>query len=1038
MLNIYKSSAGSGKTYTLVREYLRIAFERTDKYRSILAITFTNKAAAEMKSRILEALEGIATSAEKYRALTQDLAQATNRSEAELQTKASAILSHMLHNYSDISVSTIDSFVHKIVRSFAYDLQLSMSFNIEMDSNKLLKEAVELLFERLDEDDKQMTQAVIDFADGKMEEGKGWNVDTELQNLGHQLFVDSAMPYIQQLESVDLERMNQVKNSLNAQRKGFEQKIFSIGDRVFQKTIEAGYSAADFFQANRGAFGFFQKYAEEIFPPDVRGNSYVKKCLIDDEWGKKSSVDEHIKSEMKLGYAQIVELWDTEGKDYYLCDLLLRNFYAFLLLTDIQKLVEEIKKKKDVLHIGDFQHKVFEIVKEQDAPIIYERIGERYDSILIDEFQDTSVIQWRNLLPLIENSQFKSEDSLIVGDGKQAIYRFRGGEVEQFADLPKVYGSHENELLKQREVAINNYGAKVHVLEKNYRSRKEIIDFNNHLYKTILELPELKHKAIYEDYFQSQGNEKSGGYVRVEFLENEDDVRCERVGEIIEEVMAKGYKWKDVAVLCRTNKHASVIASYLVSKSIRVLSPESLLIDQSPKVQLLLAAFSYLSQKENIIARAEILSYIKLLHGTAVRLEQVDYNIEYHAFDKHISSFLTVPFLSDNFSVGRLTDLVHELVHCLAIDDDDPFVQFFLDEVLLYSSRYGNTIRDFLQWWKGVKFKKSIIYPESMDAVNIMTIHKSKGLQFPVVILADAIEKTQLMHDFFWVPLSKPYVPQLPIGLLPCNKLMLETEFASIYEKEEDQSFLDLLNLLYVGTTRAEDALYILSEELKDVPKENKSVTALLVAALQAMDNVWEGFDGYSFGQLPDHFLAAKSEAPKLTTYARQKVEVSGSKFSAIKVKVQADLLWSDATTGKIDAGNLLHELLRQVKHIGDEEAVIRKLKTDAWLSVEQTDEISRQLKSIIYHPELNSYFQPDITVFNERSLIRHDSKTRIPDRVIVKNDRAVILDYKTGKEKDSYRQQVNEYAQWLSEAGFVVEKKLIYYTAINKLEEVI
>jgi len=1036
MLNIYKSSAGSGKTYTLVCEYLRIAFERTDKYRNILAITFTNKAAAEMKNRILEALEGIATEMDKYQSLTKDLAQATNKSEATLRAEASAILSHILHNYSDISVSTIDSFVHKIVRSFAYDLHLSMSFNIEMDSSKLLQEAVELLFERLDEEDKQITQAVIDYADDKMQDGKGWNVEDGLKKLGRQLFVDSAIPYIQQLQSVDLEKMNQVKQSLNAQRARFEQKVSDIGQQILSKIVNAGYTADDFYYKNTGPFGFFQKYAEGKFPKDLRGNSYVIKCLVNDDWGKKSTVDEGTKSEMKLGYQQLVTLWDTEGKDYYLCDLLMRNFYAFLLLTDIQKLVEEIKKKEDVLYIGDFQHKVFEIVSEQDAPIIYERIGERYDSILIDEFQDTSVVQWRNLLPLVENSQFKSEDSLIVGDGKQAIYRFRGGEVEQFAELPKVYGSHENVLLKQREVAINNYGAKLHVLGNNYRSRKEIIDFNNHLYKTMLELPELKHKAIYDDYYQSQGKEKSGGYVRVEFWENEDDVRCERVEEIIQEVMAKGYRWKDVAVLCRTNNHASVIASYLVSKSVRVLSPESLLIDQSPKVQLLLALFNYLTQRENIIARAEMMSYIKLLLKAEVHLEQIDYQSTYLVFDELVSSFLEVPFVSDSFSVGRLTDLVHELVHCFAIDDDDPFVQFFLDEVLLYSSRYGNTLRDFLNWWQSVKFKKSIIYPESMDAVNVMTIHKSKGLQFPVVILADAIEKKKLMHDYFWVPLAKPFLPQLPIGLLPCNKLVLETEFASLYEKEEDQSFLDLLNLLYVGTTRAEDAMYILSEELKELPKENNSVTALLVAALQARGD-WDGFDCYSFGQLPAK-TCAKEEETKLSTYTRERVDVSGSKSSAIKVKVRADLLWSDSVVGKIDAGNLLHELIGQVKYAGDEEVVLRKLKADAWLGPEDTAALATQLKAIIYHPDLAEHYLPAVKVFNERSLLKKDCKTRVPDRVVVKDNNAVIIDYKTGKEKDSYRQQLNDYAAWLEEVGFSVTKKIIYYTATNKLEEVI
>ncbi len=1039
MLRIYKASAGSGKTYTLVKEYLRLALKSPLQFRHILAITFTNKAAAEMKTRIIEALEGLSKSESKYQSLNKELCELTGKTENELKNDAAIILRNMLHNYADISVCTIDSFVHRIVRSFAYDLHLPMNFEIEMDSNELLNEAIQLLLDRLNETDQQVTQAVVEFAESKIEDGKSWNVEKEISKLGKQLFIDEAQPKIQQLSFVSFDELREARISLYAFKTSFEQKIFDEGKKAFDFIVTNGLTAKDFHYGTSGLFGFFNKYADGNFPNDVLGNSYVRATINDDKWSKTSAITEPQKAQLHVHYNNIAQLWSKQGKDYFLADLLLKNFYSFILLTDLKKLMDEVKTENNILHISDFQHKVFEIVKEQDAPIIYERIGDRYDNILIDEFQDTSVIQWRNLLPLIENSQFKSEDSLVVGDGKQAIYRFRGGEVEQFTVLPKVYGSDGDEILKGREIAINNYGAGVITLENNFRSRKEIVDFNNSLYKELLELPELKNKNIYTDYFQKQGRKDDGGFVSIEFLKEDEeadlslnDVRAFRVEEIVHDVLKRGYNYKDVAVLTRSNVNASFIASYLVSKGIKVVSPESFLIHHSPKVHLLIAVLSYLNRKDNHIARAEILHFTFLLLNKELHLETIDLKTSALEFEEYVRKQTGLDFNSTDLVTGRLSDLLHQLIQIFQLGNDDPFVQFFLDEVLLFASRYGNSIDDFLNWWGKVKDKKSIIYPESMDAVRIMTIHKSKGLEFPIVILADASETQKRGEDLFWIDVQKSWLPQLHIGLLPNTKNVLETEFAPLHEKEEEKTFLDLLNLLYVATTRAEDALYILSKEEKKEPPSNNSVTALLISFLRRI-GLWDGFRNYNFGDEEFVKIFKSGSHASLASFVKEKTTAKNLLASNIKIRMRVDLLWNDKSKEKIDEGNLLHEALKRIQKAGDEKTVLRALLAEGVIEETDVPNLSEQLKAILQHPDLKKYFDGTATVLNERQLLKKNEKIRIPDRVILFEDGATVLDYKTGNERAEYQQQLRDYAQWLEEAGIKVKEKILFYTQTQK-----
>ena len=906
MLRIYKSSAGSGKTYTLVKEFLRIALKSPDKFKHILAITFTNKAANEMKERIISTLEQIKSDDAGVQKLITELAGETELPQATVIDKAGRILRNILHNYADISVSTIDSFVHRVIRAFTYDLHLPMNFEVEMDREKILTETIELLMDRLSEEDDNVTNAIVEFAESNIEEGRSWNLEYSLIQLGKELFNEDAYTHLEKLGAFDIKEARKVRESLHKYATVFEQQVFDEGKKAMGLIANNGLTAESFFQTSKGIFGYFLKFANGEFPKDSDGNSYVKRSIFEDKWtgGKAAKEDvitiQGIKEQLVQSYNNIQAHYSNYGGDYVLAKLLLRNFYSFILLADIQKLMDEYKKENNLLHISEFQEKVNAIVKEQDAPIIYERIGDWYDSILIDEHQDTSVLQWQNLLPLVENAQFKDEDSLVVGDGKQAIYRFRNGKVEQFAMLPRIFNSESDARLREREVAINNYGTDTKNLAFNYRSRKEVVDFNNSLYDTLSGFSELKNKSIYEGQAQQQGRKADGGYISIEFLEDDgesllDDNRCLRVEQIVSEARAKGYQLKDIAVLTRSNRNGSLIASYLIDKGIPVISSESLLINNSPKVKLILSVLGYFDRREDHIARAEIAYYIHLLLlEKEFRFELFDFKCVESIFEEQISALLGKEFRAYNFLTYQLVDLLHELMVFFGLRDDDPFLQFFLDEAMVFASRHRSNIREFLEWWDEVKYNRSIIYPETLDAVKIMTLHKSKGLQFPVVIMADADWPQKNAKRNFWVDIDKPWLKDFHVGILPVVRDVLQTEYAPLFEEEDASAFLDMLNLLYVGTTRPEDMLYILSTQVKRIPDKNNSITALLINFLSAK-NLWDGFKNYEFGDVNTVRLKKASAGHERGIY---KSEREGSVLKGVRqitIKRNSKLLWNTA-----------------------------------------------------------------------------------------------------------------------------------------------
>jgi ATP-dependent exoDNAse (exonuclease V) beta subunit len=1034
MLHIYKASAGSGKTYTLVREYLSIALKEPRKFRHVLAITFTNKAANEMKERIISSLQLLKSGSAKSLQLKAELAASVGLTEQEIQERAATVLADILHNYSDFNVSTIDSFVHRVIRSFTYDLNLPMSFEVEMDSDKLLAETVEILMDNLNKADNALTTAVVEYVEQNMADGKSWNIEHNLHALGKELFDEDAIPYVKLLSDIDLEAMKKSRATIAGFVFSFEEKLYKICKSAIQQIAAAGLSEGDFPYGGSGIYGYFEDYSNSTFPNEPRGNTRVVAAIENDKWytakaatSIKNSID-GIKENLKRHYRSIASEFDASGSDYFLAKMILKNYYAFMLLADMQRIMNQYKKENNIVHISEFQRRVHEIVSEQDAPVIYERIGEWFDSIMIDEQQDTSILQWRNLLPLIENSQFKNEDSLVVGDGKQAIYRFRNGKVEQFVALPAVYGSETNMRLKEREVAINNYGVDLNVLEYNYRSRKAVVEFNNDFYETLRNVPELKNKSIYTDQSQLQGRKVDGGYVSIDFLKDDDDDatlddrRRESVLQIITDAQKHGYGYRDVAVLTHNNIHASSIASFLISVGINVVSSESLLINNAQTVKLVVSVLKYLDNSANEISRSEIVYFIHvLLLKKPFKFEQFDYKTSVHDFDLQLSKLIGKEFVSANYTSLGLVELVRKISSVFSLNEDDASLQFFTDEVMAYTIHNRSNIREFLEWWNEVKHKKSVIYPDSLDAVRVMTIHKSKGLQFPIVIMADADWQVKVRKRF-WLNVDKPWMNGLPLAIVSASKEILKTDFAELYHEEEASTFLDVLNLVYVATTRAEDKLYILSTELKNPPAANNSVTALLYSYLNGK-GLWQGFKTYELGDAET--LKVKTQKNQAKEYLTQ---VAHHSLRTVSLRKNQRLLWRKELRQKIDWGNLLHNTLKQVRYVGDEIKVLRQLQLRGEIDNGTSLKLQKAILEIINHQQLRDYFSESVTVLNERMLIA-DNEIKIPDRVVVDGTIAILIDYKTGGKNPDHIVQISEYADTIKKFGFETVRKLLVYT---------
>lgn len=1055
---VYKSSAGSGKTFTLVKQYLHIVLLNPYKFRNVLAITFTNKAANEMKERIIGSLREIIdfslfpdTVSVKY--MLPDLKNTTGLSTDQLADNAKKTLQLILHNYSEFAVSTIDSFVHKVIRSFAFDLHLPLNFEVEINTDDLIVKIVDLLISRVGSDEL-LTKTLINFTEAKAEDDKSWNIEQDLIDTSKLILNEDGQKQIEKIKHLDLNNFGKINNRINKGILKFENTISGFAKKANELILSKGLSHIPFYYGNKGISSYFERLSEKKFV-GIHPNTYVVKTIEEDKWysGKssipeQSAIDE-IKTDLIAYFSQIQDYIQKNYANYIIFVEIRKNIYPLAVLNEIEKTIEEYKSENDLVLISEFNKRISEVVLNEPVPFIYERIGEKYKHFLVDEFQDTSILQWQNLLPLIDNSLAEGNFNMIVGDGKQAIYRWRNGEVEQFDKLPEIYKRDDDPVQVQREESLKRNFENVPLL-RNFRSRKGIIEFNNDFFTLVSQQLDEKYQSIYED-LEQKPNDKPGGFIQIEFEPDESSIsfakfNLDRIKNYIADLLEDGYQYSEMAILCRKNADASQIAADLLRISIPVISAESLLLQNSDKIRFLIALMKNLLNDQDKVAQTEIISFLCQTERITGSLHDIlnEFGIEIQLKEKSESkpsfykvlnkySFDLNPFYLQNLSTY---DLCEELIRKFNLNNTvDPYVQFFLDAVLKLSIDRNPDLRELVDWWEDKKSKLSIVVPSGINAVQVMTIHKAKGLEFPVVLFPFATVDVK-MNDKLWIDCDDPELAELKTALVNNSKTLTETIYAELRTEEENKSLLDLLNLLYVVFTRPTDRLYIITTLHKRQSSQGASTQKLLKLYLE-IKNLWEENQlVYKIGEA-DKIIKQHTEVEE--GYLLQSF-ISNSWRKRILLSLQAPEFWDiEEPSQKQQWGSLIHCLLSMIKVPEDVNTAIKKLYIDGIIREDEIPDIKKLIINFINHPDVSLYFRKGLNVRSESEIILPDGHTLRPDRLIFEKDKVIVIDFKTGQAKESHHHQIKNYQKILKDMGYTnTEGVLLYLNQTNPVVEVV
>lgn len=1023
---IYSASAGSGKTYALAKEYIKLLLsnDSPSKFRQILAITFTNKAVDEMKTRILDNLYAFGQDPvpEKQQGLFLSLCDELSLSEDQLRKKASLILKRILHNYSFFEISTIDKFNHKIIKTFARDFQISQNFEVELDTNLLIEEAVGRLLERAGDDEK-LTEVLIAFSLEKIDDDKSWNIAYDLVEIGKLLFQENHAEHIGPLRTKTIGDFRDIQQRLASESSTIEEKIKQLAQSVLQEIENLGFELTDFSggtlpnhfkKISEGFFDTKRLYANKL-EENLREN---KKILYAKDKRDSSVLASTVLAQyllIKKNLHQLAYLQNIYG-----------NIVPMTVLNEIAKEIKNIELDRDIVPMSSINSILSKEIKDQPVPFIYERMGEKYRHYFIDEFQDTSKMQWDNLVPLIGNAlesetERQERGSLfLVGDVKQAIYRWRGGRAEQFLDL--LNG-------KAHPFAVQ---PSIHSLDTNWRSCDEIVNFNNGFFT---EMAAVLGNEDYRNLFLNDSHQKTnhrpGGYVQLSFLdkdmENKDEAYCAQVLETIRNITSEGHAFSDICVLVRDNKKGMMLADFLAQQNIPIISSDALLLDNNEKVTFLISILRIFENIQDRDAAYHILLYLS--KENAERHQIISKNLE------HVAHFLANGY---GFHIDRLKGesvfniLEQAIVHFGLAEGSVAHISFLMDEVLDLEKKEGPSIYAFLTYWEVKKESLSIAAPDGVDAVKIMTIHKAKGLEFPFVIFpfANALLDDKRKKKKSWVP-----VPQnetdlgLDEFLINNNKDMLEyNEIAQLkYLEEEQKTLLDSMNVLYVALTRPVKGLFVITETAKTIPaiESAASYTDLFLWYIQHKEIPENGPGVYTIGTFPKKEQAS---APTISNENHIQYITRPKADTAFTISTKSGRMWDDGRMEAIDLGNLVHFALSQIRTAVDVDPILERLEREGHCSKEAAVDIKQKIMAVVDHPKLQPFFQEGPQIWNEQEILTVNGPSLRPDRMVISGNEATIIDYKTGKPSPSHKEQIAQYADVLKEMGHTIKHSIIVY----------
>ena len=1086
MLNIYRASAGSGKTYRLTQDYIHLLFDpqKERAHRRILAVTFTNKATDEMKSRILKELHALAQGvASDYRA---DLMAKFRMDERTVNERAKHILTNILHDYSSFSISTIDRFFQQVIRSFARDIGVHGGYNLELDSSSTLEQSVDNLFLDLSKaENRQLLNWLTEFAEERIEQSENWNMRGNIMELGREIFKESYQHKAEDTNKKLHERefLTNYRKSLRKIKTDFEAKVKLVASEGMRIMARNGLTHEDFAYKTTNTLEKIVNGKFEIsnrfigFATDV-SNCYTKSKPQD----IKSAIESAYQNGLQKCFVDIVELLQVEIITYNSAILVLKHINTLGILSDLAVQIKKLTDEQNTMLISDTNLLLNKIIDNSDAPFVYEKTGIHVDNYMIDEFQDTSTLQWKNFQPLLDNSLSAGKFNLVVGDVKQSIYRWRNSDWKLLDE--KILTDFRPEQLHEEN------------LETNWRSDKNIIDFNNSFFYRAAQLLQSKlnenlqavlpvypsletltHKIehAYANIHQQISPKAAAGRVQVSFIprdENEDGWKAEsleRLPAILEKLQAQGYRAADICILVRKNdEEQQVIHKLLNYKTTADAKPEycydimgneGLLIGAAASVRFVLGVLQLFVNPTDSIQQT-IVNY-EYARGRQNKSENEALNACFSTTPKEENVFSPLFSSVENNQLyalqhSSLYDMVEQIISLFRVGawhNEAVFVQAFQDVVFRFSNNKTADLNSFLTWWKKHGEKQCISTPDNQNAMRIMTVHKSKGLDFKVVVMPFCDwDIDSRMRNILWCEPTVAPFNELPLLPIEYGSKLGNSIFAESYFDEQMHQYIDSLNVAYVAFTRAKNELICLSpapkKEVEGLDKIN-SLSTLLTTCFQVNT---PGLDAQfisltnSFNEQEKLFeLGEPTQAvysDKPSTDINEKVNNYPSVSSSDRLRIRhqsLDYLLENQqlTDSRLNYGIIMHDILKQITHKSDQQNAIADLVRSGRISEEESKTVEDELQHFWNMPETESWFSPDARVLNETTILIPTGEQYRPDRVVIRGNEATIVDYKFGdKESKTYLQQVQQYMNLIAEMGYNTSG-FVCYVSLKKVERV-
>jgi ATP-dependent exoDNAse (exonuclease V) beta subunit len=1037
---IFRSSAGSGKTYTLTREYIKLALSspglgqepvRDDYFRRILAITFTNDAAKEMKERILSELKRLSQLPHDSKDLLNLFQEIQNEypqtleDTKELKNRCQSVLKAILHNYSDFAVSTIDSFVSRLAQSFKRDLGLPYNYELELELEVALQTAAEELLALAGKPDcHELTQWLMRFLQNQLYEGKNWNLKDDLVQTAEALFDERKAKIIQAIKSLELKKFSQIEIEIKNIKNSYKTELSTLAEKALNTIKSYGLQAEDF--NNKLIYTYFQKNKEFV-------NTEISNTLLSQvenrDFSKKSpqkDLVQQISNELADYFEQIEELKRQKEGQYLLCDELSKRIYQFGLLKMIWEFLQQRNWDKERVQLAELHQKIGQIIENEPVPFIYEKLGERFYHIMIDEFQDTSLLQWQNLLVLVCNALSQGTVSLVVGDAKQAIYRWRGGKASMLIDLPKIPPT-EN-LQKQQNAQIMAIEAEPKVLERNFRSAKSIVEFNNSFFSFVSEnyaqlYPNLK--SFYQNPTQLPVKFYAG---RVSIEENEDHLK--RSTEIVKSWIEKGVGLQQIAILCNTNQQAGALASHFLAQGIGVVTAESLWVRQSPSVDVLIRMLRVIENPSDLQNKGYFLLKLKSIHQIDLddeKLVEMATNKTLYWFFEALKNYFFIEIDEKRLSFLSLFQKIIELLRVLKLPKnkhEQPFIQKFLDFALDFSENKSESISEFIAEFEN-NHKLSINLSQGVDAVKIMTIHRSKGLQFPFVLIPFADWKLGKHDQEIWDHWPESPLEGFPYAIAKSSKKFqnMSSSLALSVAQEIELEAIEQINKLYVAMTRAEIEMYILHKK-NQKDKVSKLLSEYCTFAQKSIFGDTEPV--YPHHSANENLYFNEFQYHSLMDFS---VKVDSRTLNNLQ----------DSEISERERGEVIHSLMERIFTWQDKETVLQQALQSNKIKPDDLKKLSQNLDRIFSIQLIRDCFEEHAVFLNEPEIIYKQSgkaKTERPDRVVLFEDKIVILDFKTGAKRKEYHKQVEHYAELLQSIYQNKNtKKALLYLDIGEVE---